>query len=140
MSYIVTNTAQSTPANPAGTTSTTLVMAGLAGSITPTSSGIIIIIINGDGFNTTAADGYEIQISYGTGTAPVNGAAVTGTQVGGLLVMTRAQAASVKIPFSANAIVTGLTVGTAYWIDLAFAAVTGGTGTLNDIGLSVIEL
>lgn len=141
MSYIPrTNTTQSTPSTTASTASTTLVMLGVAGSITPKATGILLIIINGVGFNTTAADGYKVQISFGTGTAPTNGAALTGTQAGGVVTCTRAQAASVHIPYSTNAIVTGLTIGTTYWIDLAYAAVTGGAATVSDVSLTVIEL
>lgn len=141
MSYIPKiNTAQSSPATTGTSTSTTFTMLGAAGSITPKATGVILIVINGDGRNATAADGYKVQISYGTGSAPTNGAALTGTQVGGAVTCSRAQAAAGQVPFSTNAIVTGLTVGTAYWIDLAFATVVGGTATIADISLSVIEL
>jgi hypothetical protein len=38
---------------------------------------------------------------------------------------------SKKWPFGLTTIVTGLTLGTAIWIDLSLAAITGGTANLN---------
>ena len=77
-------TAQSTPADPTGTTDTTGKMMGLAGAITPTYTGRLLIIVSGNLTNTTAAagDGAKAQIRYGTGSAPSNGDALTGTAVG----------------------------------------------------------
>lgn len=131
---------QATPANPTGTSSTTGVMMGLAGSITPSRSGKVLIQVSGDIFNATAiADGGKAQIRWGTGSAPTNGAALTGTTAGGLVQYIAATTAE-KAPFSLNAVVTGLTLGTAVWIDLGLAAITGGTATVNDISISAIEL
>ena len=70
------------------------------------------------------------MIRYGTGTAPSNGAAQTGTGVAGNFVYEIPAAAvsnDTAVPFSTTYIVPGLTVGTAYWIDLQ-AAYIGATG------------
>jgi hypothetical protein len=140
MTYLPTNTFQSTPENPTGTTSTAaFVMMGLAGSITPKSTGKILIIISGHGSNTVAADGVKMQIRFGTGAAPANGAASTGTAAGGAPIIGRAQAATVTVPFSCNGIASGLTIGTTYWVDLSIAAVTGGTGSVANLSISVEE-
>jgi hypothetical protein len=134
--------AQSSPANPTGTASTTGVMMGLAGSITTSSatSGKVLFIISGTIFNATAiADGGKVQLYTGTGTAPINGAALTGTARGGL-VQYIAATTSEKTPFSVNAIATGLAASTAYWIDVGLAAITGGTATITDVSISAYEL
>lgn len=134
---------QSTPANPTGTTNTTGVMAGLAGSITPTQTGRVLAIISGNMSNSTAAagDGCKTQIRFGTGAAPANGAALTGTAVGNIVSMLLERAtASDPFPFSVQAIVTGLTIGTTYWFDLSEAAVAAGTGILTNLSVSLIEL
>jgi hypothetical protein len=131
---------QSTPAAPTGTTNTTGLMMGLAAAITPNKSGDLLIVISGTIFNATAiADGGKVQIRYGTGTAPVNAAALTGTAVGGQPQFIASTTAEKSI-FSVNAIVTGLTTGVAYWVDLALAAITGGTANLSDISISIVEL
>lgn len=130
---------QSTPANPTGTSSTTGVMMGLAGTFTPVFTGRALIIICGDVNNGTNADGAKFQIRFGTGSAPANAAALTGTTAGALVNYTAA-AAGQKCPFSLNAIITGLTLATAVWIDIGLAAVTAGTATINDVSISVVEI
>ena len=136
-------TATSPIANPVTTTSTTGVMMGIGAScsITPRKSGTILVIVTGDMDNATAADGAGIQIRYGTGTAPINGAALTGTTAGGLIKMTNvATVTGSRSPFSSNAIVAGLTIGTAYYIDVSLAAITGGTARIRDVIISAIEI
>lgn len=134
-------TAQSTPANPFGTANTTGVMMGLAGSITPIKSGNVLILITGSLSNNTASDGAKGQIRYGTGAAPTNGAALTGTAVGNQpRALNNASTAALVTPVAFAAIVTGLTLGTAYWIDIALAAITGGTATLSDVTMDILEL
>ncbi len=130
-------TYQATPADPTSTSSTSGVMMGIAGSITPTISGKVMIVISGDLKNGTNNGNTTVQLRYGTGTAPTNGNALTGTALGGQVNMTAA-ATNQRVPFSCNAIVT-LTVGTAYWIDLALKAVSGSAFTQN-LSVSVIEL
>jgi len=126
------------PANPAGTTSTTPVMMGLAISFTPLYSGRVKIIIAGEASNNTAGDGFTVNAAYGTGAAPANGAAATGTVVGNS-VSGASAAANALLPFSIVAVITGLTVGTAIWVDLQLAAVTGGTASLNNLSVIVEE-
>lgn len=143
------NKASGTNIDPTGTTSTTGVMAGLSNLssgciITPANSGTILIIISGQAENNTGDDGFKFDIRYGTGTAPSNGNALTGTVVGSTVTgssVASSTTTSVPImPFSHQGIVTGLTAGTAYWIDLGIYAVTGGTATFSNVNVSVIEL
>ena len=127
------------PANPTGTTDTTGKMMGLAGAITLAASGKLLITITGTIFNTTAiADGGKVQIRYGTGTAPANAAALTGTAAGSLQRYITATTAEVA-PFSVSAAVAGLALGT-YWIDVGLAAITGGTATITDVHIVAVEL
>ena len=89
--------------------------------------------------NNTINDGATVQIRYGTGTAPTNGAALTGTQLGASQTFTALVAAQ-KDGFSITGIATGLTIGTAYWIDAALAAVTAGTATITGVTVTASEL
>ncbi len=131
---------QSTPANPTGTGDTTGVMMGLGGSLTPIVTGRILITVSGTIFNATAiADGAKVQLRTGTGVAPANGDALTGTAAGGLQQYIAATVAE-KAPFSVTAIVSGLTLNVARWIDVSLAAVTGGTATITDLSLSALEV
>ena len=130
-------TYQGTPADPTSTTNTTGVMMGLAGSITPTVTGKLLITISGDMKNGSNNGNSVTHIRYGTGTAPANGNALTGT-VGGSLINMTAAAANQRVPFSCNVIVT-LTVGTTYWIDLGLKAASG-TAFVQNISISVVEI
>lgn len=142
LQWVTNATTQSTPTNPTGTTSTTGVMMGISGSITPTKSGTILVIVSGVTDNSNNSDGCSIQIRTGTGTAPTNGAALTGTAQGSKLqaVNTSSGSSTLQVPFTCCAVVSGLTVGTAIWIDTSLAAITAGTATILNISISAIEI
>jgi hypothetical protein len=127
-----------TPAIPTAPASLAVfTMQGLAGAFTPASSGKVIIIVTGTVIcpsATAAGDGIKWQLCYGTGTAPANAAAVTGTAVGVFQSYTNANtvlAGDVATPFTAVGVVTGLTVGTAYWFDLAAESI----GAASSVGI-----
>lgn len=126
------------PANPSSTTSTTGVMMGIGSTchITPSFSTRIELTILGTQGNITAADGAKAQIHYGTGTAPANGAAPTGTSIGGFAEVD----SSNSTPFSLSFIVTGLTVGTAYWFDLDGFTPNAGTAQWTNLACTAKEL
>ncbi len=129
---------QTTAAGPI--TQTTVKMAGLAGSITPVFSGTVLLTISGDMANASGiGEGVQVQASYGTGTAPTSATAVTGTQCGGLQKYNSSTTGG-KVPFSVNCLITGMTVGTAYWLDLTEAQVAGGTASISDVSVSAIEV
>lgn len=134
---------QSTPADPNGTASTAGVMMGLAVSLTPQFSGRLLIFINGNLTNSTATagDGAKAQIRYGTGVAPVNAAALAGTAVGSIQtsVLERATASDLQ-PFALTALVTGLTLGAAVWMDISLAAIVGGTGIAKNLSVTAVEI
>lgn len=127
-----------TSAAPTGTPSATAVMMGLAGSITPTRGTRILIFATGQLSNDTLNDGATVDLRYGTGSSPTNGAAVTGTLAGIAQTMT-AKVAADRSGFSLLGYVTGLTVGTAYWLDLSLLAVTGGTASVTGVSLVAVE-
>ena len=132
---------ESTPANktaPANTT--TYFMQGLAGTITPQTSGNVKLTICGTvtQTSTTSGDGIIMQVSYGTGGAPANAAALTGTQTGNPVsskAETTVTAANVARPFCAIGHAT-MTVGTAYWIDLAAKSL----GTVSTTALTSVTV
>ena len=125
--------------NPAGTTSTTGVMAGLGVLFTPKKTGIVKITITAVGSNNTAGDGVQFQAAYGTGAAPANGAAPTGTAVGSPVKSTVSAAGAVEA-MAKTVVILHLSVGTQYWIDVVQAAITGGTATLTGVDVLVEEL
>ena len=131
--------ATSTPANPAATTNTTGVMAGFALAFTPTQSGNVFIAITISGNNNINGRGVFIGIRYGTGTAPANGAAMTGTQVGGGA-FTNAINLNNTLSLTAIGIASGLTPGTAYWIDMTYGAMTSGSANMFGPSLTAFEI
>jgi hypothetical protein len=43
-------------------------------------------------------------------------------------------------PFAGDAIVNGLTINTAIWVDISLAAITSGTARLRDVSVSIVEI
>jgi hypothetical protein len=117
--------ASANPANPNSTVSLTLVMMGLglAGcAITPGSSGKVLVTLTAAPTTLTAIVTGSIGARYGTGTAPSNGAAVTGTRLCGVgdHQFKSTGVAITEEQFTFNALLT-LTPGTAYWFDVALS-------------------
>jgi hypothetical protein len=136
------NFAYFAPADPAGNVSTTEKAMGLACAYTPTFSGRCFIVCAGTALNSSGpGNGTTIQLKYGTGTAPVNGATTgLGTRVA--INATQhfvASTAAGQAGFTIIALLTGLTVSTAYWFDLTLQAVTAGGATVKDIQLTLLE-
>jgi hypothetical protein len=130
-----------TPSNPAATTSATAVMMGLGSTIafTPNQSTRLLIIISGQMGNTVAGDVVTAQLRYGTGTAPANGVAVTGTQIAGSQTITSVSAGQ-RSGLCLTCILPGLSIGTAYWFDLALNITTGGSGSVTGVNCSIAEI
>jgi hypothetical protein len=131
------------PAAPASTVSTTLVMAGVGGTatITPSATGRVLITASGDCYTATAVVGIIVGLYHGTGGAPANGAAVTGTADGAAVHgRSSGTTALVALPFSITWVVTGLTVGTPIWIDLAFDTQNvADAANLADLTMTAVE-
>ena len=135
-----------TSSAPTGTTSLTGVMTGLGSTcvITPRVTGNLFIIVTGQGNTNTGDDGWKADLRYGTGTAPTNGGALAGTVLqAGLTGSGVASGNTVDVltaPITLQGIATGLTVGTAYWIDIGQYAVTGGTASFTNIRCTAFEM
>lgn len=131
--------ATATPADPTGTTDTTGKMMGLAGSFTPAITGRVVMVITGNIASSASADGAAAQLTYGTGSAPANAAALTGTAAGTIAQVTAVNVNADKYPFTCLAYAS-LTAGTTYWFDLRLKATTAGTASVTSIYMLAVEL
>src|SRR6185295_1321536 len=129
-------TLQTTSASPTGTTGTAMMGLGSTCTLTPAYSTRIYLVFHGDCQNSSVAF-VDVQARYGTGAAPANGAAATGTTLGGLIRYNPTTAAN-AVPFTVGGVITGLTPGTAYWFDICLA-VTVGTGSAAHVTCSAFE-
>jgi hypothetical protein len=132
-------TLSATPADPSGTTSGTGVMMGLGSTckITPASSTRVHVTFDGVAVDSQAGANSLFQVRYGTGTAPANGAALTGTSVGNLGAQIDINGNGNNM-FSMTRIITGLTPGTQIWIDIGLFA-AGGTASLKNLTCIAME-
>lgn len=134
------NVYQATVATPTATTSNTPVMMGLAGAATPAGSGTVFFQVSG--YIYGGNDSCGEQLRFGTGTAPVNGAALTGTLAGVQVVQlaNTTGANSQGGTFTVGGIVTGLTVSTTYWFDIGVNAVNGNSCQPQAVSVSAFEI
>jgi len=125
------------PTGPAGATP---YMVGLNGTFTPNSSGKCFIELAGVALNTTGGGG-SVNISgyYGTGTAPIAGAGVSGTQFS-ITQHIVTNANTIQVGFTVIGIVSGLTLGTTYWIDLAISTASGTGAFVKDLQGVAMEI
>jgi hypothetical protein len=124
--------------SPTGTTSTAGVMMGLGSTfeLTPEVSGNVLITICGAVNCQVEA---SVFLYYGTGTAPANGHALTGTLLGGVSASINATVA--QVPFSLTALVSGSALGTKIWMDLALATTNGSDeATVTQVTASAVEI
>jgi hypothetical protein len=133
------------PANPTALAGTGTFMFGLGSTlvITPLKTGRVMFFINF--IPTGAGTPYAMstyQLAYGTGVAPVNGAAATGTNFDSADSGSN-YTASVSAPQYTHThcfIISGLVVGTAYWFDVKGTKATGATNIgMTKIRCSIIE-
>jgi len=130
-------TFSATPASPTGTTGTAMMGLGTSCKLTPTYSGRVLVNFYMTASHSVANGSVQVQMYYGTGTAPANGAAATGTAYGSLPgFQTYAPAAFGEL--SMSAIITGLTPATAYWFDVKVQT-GGGTGSLTQVTCNGME-
>lgn len=132
---------QAIVANPGTTNSSTVTMMGLAGSIAMSSSNKFMVVISGDASTSGNSGTANFQIYYGSGSSPSTGDAVSGTPVSSNIQLRFAGTGSAqRYPFACNSIVTGLTPGQTYWVDIGTTNSGGNTITAKDISISIIEL
>lgn len=131
-------TLSTTFANPTGSGGANLMMGlGTTCKLTPVYSSRILLTFFGSVSNS-GIFGNLVQVRFGTGTAPVNGAAATGTQVGNTNA-TSSTAVNDLVGVANGGIITGLTPGTAYWFDLAVQPNGGGTSSFINGSCSAME-
>lgn len=114
------------------------VMGGLAVSFTPATSGNVQFIGALTVSNSTAGDGCVVAFAYGTGTAPTHNASATGTTTGTNINGT-SSANNANVPLPVAGYVTGLTLGTPYWLDVQYSAASGGTCTVQSYNAQALE-
>lgn len=121
------------PTNPSSTTSTGGVMLGMGVTtcrITPTYATRLQVTFDGNILNTQPSAGATYNMRYGTGAGPANGAALTGTVVGNTQNLSNGSGPANQTSYSMTRIITGLTAGVTYWLDIGVAVVGSGTLTL----------
>lgn len=132
-------TLQGSVASTTATVSASLVMMGMGTTckITPVYSGRVNLTFSGV-FAAAAAVASALSVRYGTGTAPTNGAAITGSAAGSTqnAVPTSTQT---TVPYSKTAVITGLTPGTAYWFDVALNSNNAVSVAINNNDCSAFE-
>ena len=106
-------------------------MFGVAQSFTPTSTGKVLVTFSGfiDILGTANLDG-RVRLAYGTGTAPANNAAATGTLTGNI-----SEGFDEAFTFTCTTIITGLSLGTDYWFDLTGISISAPQGGANSLQL-----
>ena len=136
----VSQSASGVLAAPTGPAGTTPYMIGLGATFTPNKSGKCFIELAGVALNTTGGGGsINILGRYGTGTPPAAGAAATGTSFGTVQhIVTNAN--NVQIGFTIIGIVSGLALGTPYWIDLVISTDSGTGGFVKDLQGIAMEI
>ena len=85
-----------------------------------------------------ATDAVQLKPSYGTGTAPTNGQATAGTQVGTGVNITLPTGPG-TLPFWTECIITGLVLGTPVWFDLE-AIFAAGTLVVSNVVAIAMEM
>ena len=127
---------QSQPADPTAITGVTALMLGLAVAFTPRRTGRISVRVYGNITCDTTAKTTTVRMRYGTGTAPANAAASTGTAAGVARTFL-ALTGMLTVPFSDEALIDNLTIGTAYWID--YSALTDDAAAAGRVlGLNIV--
>lgn len=133
-------TALANPSAPGASSSQTLVMAGFAIPFTPKVSGNVAVVIAGVGQTATAVTGFNVAGRYGTGTAPIAGAAVTGTAFPQGTLGVRPAVVSANTAWTLVGALTGLVVGTTYWFDVAYSTNTAADAvTIANISAVIME-
>jgi hypothetical protein len=136
------NVASDAALAPAATANTGGVQAGVGVTITPSQSGVVLLLAQMTGKNGTAGDGASVQFDYGVGSCPANGVIAPPfgwSMVGQYQTMTSTNALEEQA-LHLSYVLTGLTLGVQYCVDIVQAAVYGGVAQLYDVNVTAIEL
>lgn len=108
---------------------------------TPRSSGLVQVTITGMGLTNTSNVNWTLGCRYGTGTAPANGAAVTGTIFGSLGDQPAKNIGGGIPAYFAFTALLALTPSTAYWFDLALSTASASDqAALLNVSMVLAEL
>ena len=131
------------PTPPAAVTSLTLVMCGLGTTcqFTPTVTSKVLVILTGYMTTNTTQTAVTAGGRYGTGTAPANAAAVTGTRWGSNTdINFEAAVQGQDDAFALNEVLT-LTGGTTYWFDVALLTSNAAdAAVIRHVSMSLVQL
>lgn len=103
-----------------------------------TGTGRALVILTGNMVASNTATTQTARFAYGTGAGPANATEQTGTLVG-VAQSFVALTGHLTMPLALMAVITGLTPGTLYWIDLVITS-SANSGQLTNGALVVIEL
>lgn len=126
--------------DPTPTSSTTYVMMGLNLRFTPTASTRGLFTLNGQIGNGTNNGQSFLQLAYGTGPSPANGATVSGTLLPGVVYFVATAGGGSWAPFSQSDLIEGLTPGVNYWIGAALRMAVAGPAFIKSPVLVGVEL
>lgn len=144
MPYTPSQVVSRTPADQTAIASATYQMNGLGAiatipcRLTPGSTGRVLVIVTGDLVENATGQTATVQLSYGTGAAPANAGAVTGTQTGGQIAWV-SLTGQLTQTFAIHSLITGLVVNTDYWFDLALKS-SAGTVQATNVNFSAVEV
>lgn len=122
--------------SPAGMTGGSTLMMGLAIDATTTKTGTIFITIDGEYTTNTNSQETDFYLVFGTGVAPSNGAAFTGTAT--KIFKRTSPDISVKNSFSFTYVLSFGSIG-ARWIDLGLNNQASGAVQLYNVSYALIE-
>lgn len=131
---------ESSAVSPSAINTSTPVLAGANITITPSATGKVLVTITGSISGAASTSAY-VQIYYGTGNPPDHDAGVpSGSHAVGSI---ETVGNSSTAPFSCTAVVTGLAVGTSYWLDAGYYGSNSGNGhavSISGVTISAVEL
>ena len=112
---------------------------GVGYIITPTGSGTVVAMFGGYIQNLIASKASACQMRYGTGAAPVNGAAGSAGTALGPQPLIYSNLAGAAAPFSVFGLAQ-LTVGVPYWFDLALWTNAAGDAVVTSVAMTLFEI
>ena len=115
-------------------------MMGFGGpcNFTPAYSGRLKVEFFGDVTNNTGGNITNLNIRYGTGIPPSFNAVATGTvAIGNSPAVGHPTANSLSM-FALSAVITGLTPGTQYWLDMV-GSTNANTSTISNVSCNAME-
>ena len=122
-------------------------MQGSNVTITLNSSSRMFYMVSGylTASNVAVNTGLSLYLAYGTGAVPTSNAVATGTQVGATIWYTipvaATAAADIHQPFASQAVITGLTPGVSYWLDIAANAVNMSSNfAISSVNITAMEV